>query len=49
MLGNEDYDDNWTKKLRIYNECFPGQLIKTYESGAIAIDARKIIDGFSNR
>lgn len=44
MLGNEDYDRNWSKKLKIYNENYPGKLIKTYESGALAKDAQKIID-----
>ena len=44
MLGNEDYDRNWSKKLKIYNENYLGKLIKTYESGALAKDAQKIID-----
>lgn len=44
MLGNEDYDENWAKKSKIYEKYFPGLLIKTYESGALSVDAQKIID-----
>ena len=47
MLGNEDYDKNWSRKLKIYNKYFPEQLIKTYESGALAKDAKNIIEGFA--
>lgn len=44
MLGNEKYSEDWSHKLDIYEKYFPGQLIKTYESGAISFDAGKIID-----
>lgn len=44
LLGNEEYDDNWVKKLDIYENYFPGQLIRTYESGALSNDAQRIID-----
>lgn len=43
MLGNEQYSDDWAAKMDIYEEYFPGQLLKTYESGAISSDAEKII------
>ena len=43
MLGNESYSENWSNKMDIYEKYFPGQLIKTYESGVISIDAEKII------
>ena len=43
MLGNEKYSEDWSNKMDIYEKYFPGQLIKTYESGAIASDAEKII------
>ena len=44
MLGYEEYDDNWTKKVEIYRTHFPGQLFKTYESGVLSKDAEKIIE-----
>lgn len=44
LLGKEDYDANWAKKTRIYDEFFPGQLLKTYESGAIALDADNMVN-----
>lgn len=44
MLGNEQYSDDWSEKMDIYEEYFPGQLLKTYESGAISSDAEKIIE-----
>jgi ATP-dependent DNA helicase RecQ len=44
MLGNEDYDMNWLKKLEVYNRLYPGQLIKTYESGALTLDVQKKIE-----
>lgn len=44
MLGNEEYDANWMHKLDIYNRYFPGRLYKTYESGAISQDAKKVIE-----
>lgn len=43
MLGNEKYSEGWSSKMDIYEEFFPGHLIKTYESGAISSDAEKII------
>ena len=43
MLGNEKYSEGWSNKLDIYEKFFPGQLLKTYESGAISSDAEKII------
>lgn len=44
MLGNEKYDSDWLHKIDIYEKYFPGQLYKTYESGAISADAEKIIE-----
>ncbi len=32
------------KKMDIYENYFPNQLIKTYESGALSKDAQKLID-----
>lgn len=43
MLGNEKYSEDWANKLEIYEKYFPGQLLKTYESGALSSDAEKII------
>jgi ATP-dependent DNA helicase RecQ len=44
MLGNEEYDANWLKKLDIYNKLYPGQLIKTYEGGALTSDVKDKIE-----
>lgn len=44
MLGTEDYDIVWSKKIDIYDKYFPNQLIKTYENGALSKDAQKCID-----
>ncbi len=44
MLGNEQYSEDWGNKIDIYKKYFPGQLIKTYESGVISNDAEKIIN-----
>ena len=59
MLGNEKYSENWLIKIDIYEKYYPGQLLKTYESGAISQDAEaqinkikgvdKIPDNFPNR
>ncbi|WP_127165961.1 RecQ family ATP-dependent DNA helicase [Veillonella sp. CHU732] len=43
MLGNEEYDARWADKLQIYERYFPGQLIKTYESGTLSKDVEKLI------
>lgn len=48
MLGREDYDLNWAKKMDIYDRYFPNQMVKTYESGAIATDAVKLIERIKN-
>jgi hypothetical protein len=42
-MGNESYSSNWARKVDKYDKYFQGMLIKTYESGAIAVDADKII------
>ena len=44
MLGNEKYNENWLKKMDIYERYYPGQLIKTYETGAISQDAETEIN-----
>ena len=44
MLGNEEYDARWTDKLQIYERYFPGQLIKTYESGTLSKDVETLIE-----
>lgn len=48
MLGTEDYDISWSKKMDIYENYFPNQLIKTYENGALSKDAQKLIDKIKN-
>lgn len=47
MLGEAKYDKDWLHKLDVYNTFFPGQLIKTYESGVISSDAKKLIEEIS--
>ena len=44
MLGKEDYDSNWLHKLDVYEEYYCGQMVKTYESGALSKDAKQIIE-----
>lgn len=44
MLGNEQYSEDWSNKMDIYEKYFPDQLLKTYESGAISSDAEKVIN-----
>ena len=44
MLGKEDYDSNWLHKLDVYEEYYSGQMVKTYESGALSKDAKQIIE-----
>lgn len=43
MLGNEEYDANWSHKMDVYEKYYPGRLYKTYESGSISTDAESII------
>ena len=43
MLGKEDYDEHWSEKIDIYNQYFPKQMIKTYESGALSQDVERLI------
>lgn len=44
LLGSEQYDENWIKKLDIYEKFYPGQMKKTYESGNLSNDAIKLIN-----
>lgn len=44
MLGQEDYDQRWSEKIEIYRNHFPGQLIKTYETGNLSNDAQREIN-----
>ena len=43
MLGVEKYDKRWAEKLNVYENYFPDNLRKTYESGVLSGDAQKII------
>lgn len=43
MLGVESYDRRWLDKLKMYQEYFPGQLIKTYEGATISDSALDVI------
>lgn len=42
-MAQTPHDSNWIKKLDIYETYFSGQLIKTYESGALSKDAEERI------
>ena len=44
MLGNEKYSEDWSIKTEVYNKYYPGQLLKTYESGALSLDAEAVIN-----
>lgn len=44
MLGKEDYDMRWLEKLDVYRHHFPGQLLRTYESGNLSQDAMQVIN-----
>lgn len=44
MLGKEDYDTRWSKKIDIYNRYFPGCMVKTYEGGSLSKDAKCLIE-----
>ena len=44
MLGDEKYSQDWSNKMDIYEKYFPGQLLKTYESGVISKDAEDMIE-----
>ena len=44
MLGKEDYDTCWSKKIDIYNRYFPGCMVKTYEGGSLSKDAKCLIE-----
>ncbi|MBP3366711.1 MAG: ATP-dependent DNA helicase RecQ [Treponema sp.] len=44
MLGLDDYDENWKKKLDIYEKYYPNQMIKTYESGVLSKNAGENIE-----
>ncbi len=44
MLGREEYDEQWSEKIDIYNKFFPGQMVKTYESGVLSNDVSKLIE-----
>lgn len=44
MLGTAEYDVAWSKKTEIYEKFYPGQLIKTYENGALAKDVQQKIE-----
>ena len=43
MLGKEEYDLRWSEKIDIYKQYFPGQMIKTYESGVLSNDVSRLI------
>lgn len=44
MIGVENYDIRWLEKLDVYENYFPGMLIKTYEGGAITDSTMNIIN-----
>ena len=44
MMNRDDYSSHWSEKLKIYQQYFPGQLIRTYESGSISRMTESIIE-----
>ena len=44
MMNQEKYSSDWAEKLKIYQRYFPGQLIRSYESGAISRMTESIIE-----
>ena len=44
LLGDSGYDASWSHKLEIYHKYFDDQLVKTYETGVISVDAQALID-----
>ncbi len=48
MMNREDYSSRWAVKLKIYQKYFPGQLIRTYESGTISRMTESIIAQLKN-
>lgn len=49
MLGKEEYDVRWSEKIDIYKQYFPGQMIKTYESGVLSNDALRLIQDIKEK
>ena len=47
-LGLDDYDANWEHKLKVYNKYYPGKLYRTYETGALSNDAKRLIEQLKN-
>lgn len=43
MMNREDYSVHWAEKLKVYKQYFPGQLVRTYESGTISRMTESII------
>ncbi|HCX04872.1 MAG TPA: ATP-dependent DNA helicase RecQ [Clostridiales bacterium] len=44
MIGTENYDRRWTKKLEVYKNYFPDQLEITYEGATISDSAKELIE-----
>ncbi len=43
MIGSEEYDKTWLRKLDIYRKCFSGKLEKTYEGTTISDSALNML------
>ena len=48
MMNQEAYNSKWSRKIKVYQEYFPGQLIRTYENGAISRQTTTIIERLKN-
>jgi hypothetical protein len=44
MLDNEAYRNRWQTKQRWYSKHFPGQLLTTFESPELSVEAAELID-----
>lgn len=49
MLSDPSYRSAWQKKKERYKKYFPGQLVFTTETGALAQDAQRLIDDLLRR
>ena len=48
MMNQEKYNSDWGQKIQIYQQYFPGQLIRTYENGVISKQTQEIIEKLKN-
>jgi exodeoxyribonuclease V alpha subunit len=47
MLHDESYRNRWEAKKRWYNRHFPGQLLTTFETTGLSVEASKVIESLA--